>query len=164
MKVKEVYADPRKKPLDGVEDLAKNRSAKKALWIGVKVAGLTRVPWYGLNDLRERPTLLGIIYHTIRHSRHPSGNGLHHYFPELLDMPRVAPNGGVYTEENLAVSAFMGAEARVARLMEIFPDKDIQLSSSSPFVPDMVGREEPLTAQETEGAHEYAIRHQLLIP
>ena len=142
--------------------MQKNEPQKKALWIGVKVTELTRVPWYGLNDLGDRPTLPGIMYHTIRQSRHPSGNGFHHYFPELLNMATVAPNGGVYTKEDLAVCALLGARARVELLEETFLDKQIQLSSSSPFVPGIGETAFPI--QDVAAAQEYAKGRQFPIP
>src|SRR4051812_615934 len=108
MKVKEVLADPRMKPLSGVESFAQKRAAQRAHWIGVKATGLTEAPWFGLRTLRDRPPLPGIIYHTVRDGRHPSGNGIHDYFPELLIMPTAAASGEVYSREDIIVSALLG--------------------------------------------------------
>jgi hypothetical protein len=122
------------RPIDGVQSLARKRNAKKALWVGLKVVEFRPVSKaedkpYQEKPIDDKPRLPGILYHTQRANWHPSGNGLHHYFAELLPLeaPEVPIDDDILRTA-IGIEALLAAEARVTYLSRVFPDKDISLT------------------------------------
>lgn len=123
-----------KKPIEEVRSLTSKRNIKKALWLGLKVVEFRPVSRFIDEPLYDKPRLPGILYHAQRASRHPSGNGLHHYFAELLDLPASAvPEDVDILKTAIGAEALLAAEVRANYLAEIFPDKEISLLDVSSF-------------------------------
>lgn len=161
MRVKTARWEPPMKPVEGVESLVDDRNVNKALWIGLRVVEFRSVPRFRDVSLVGRPGFLGILYHTQRANWHPSGNGLHHHFPELLDLPaeEVAPSADIL-KTAIGVEALLAAEVRANYLSEVFPDKEIALVQPGVFrtdirVPSGI-REAPLAADQLSEVHDRA--------
>jgi hypothetical protein len=172
--VKVNRSDTAMRPIDDVQVLSTRKNVKKALWIGLKVVEFRPVTKaedrpYQEKPIDGKPRLPGILYHTQRASRHPSGNGLHHYFAELLPLkaPVVPIEDGVLRTA-IGIEALLAAEARVTYFGELFPDKDISLSIPGFFSLDMrtpTGfRDRPLASDQLAEIHQIAVRRHIPLP